>query len=60
VVEEKRQVIEYQLKEELYNWRADVRPNVVGKFERRRGRHGRRRMVAHQPHGQRAAAPRPT
>ncbi len=32
VVEEKRQVIEYQLKEELYNWRADVRPNVVGKF----------------------------
>jgi indolepyruvate ferredoxin oxidoreductase len=32
VVEEKRQVIEYALKEELYNWRADVRPNVVGKF----------------------------
>jgi len=32
VVEEKRQVIEYQLKEELYNWRADVRPNVYGKF----------------------------
>ena len=32
VVEEKRQVMEYQLKEELYNWRADVRPNVVGKF----------------------------
>ncbi|MEO6973544.1 MAG: indolepyruvate ferredoxin oxidoreductase family protein, partial [Rhodoferax sp.] len=32
VVEEKRQVIEYQVKEELYNWRADVRPNVVGKF----------------------------
>ncbi|AMO23100.1 indolepyruvate ferredoxin oxidoreductase family protein [Ramlibacter solisilvae] len=32
VVEEKRQVIEYQLKEELYNWRPDVRPNVVGKF----------------------------
>ena len=33
VVEEKRQVIEYQLKEQLYNWRADVRPNVVGKFD---------------------------
>jgi indolepyruvate ferredoxin oxidoreductase len=33
VVEEKRQVIEYQLKEELYNWRADVRPNVLGKFD---------------------------
>jgi len=33
VVEEKRQVIEYQLKEELYNWRADVRPHVLGKFD---------------------------
>ncbi|MBC7704090.1 MAG: indolepyruvate ferredoxin oxidoreductase family protein [Rhodoferax sp.] len=32
VVEEKRQVIEYQLKEELYNWRADVRPHIYGKF----------------------------
>jgi indolepyruvate ferredoxin oxidoreductase len=32
VIEEKRQIIEYQLKEELYNWRADVRPNVLGKF----------------------------
>ena len=33
VIEEKRQIIEYQLKEELYNWRADVRPNVLGKFD---------------------------
>ena len=33
VVEEKRQVVEYQLKEELYNWRPDVRPNVLGKFD---------------------------
>jgi len=33
VVEEKRQVIEYQLKEQLYNWRHDVRPNVLGKFD---------------------------
>ncbi len=33
VVEEKRQVIEYQVKEELYNWRPDVRPDVVGKFD---------------------------
>ncbi|MDO5624860.1 MAG: indolepyruvate ferredoxin oxidoreductase family protein [Pseudomonadota bacterium] len=33
VVEEKRQVIEYALKEELYNWRPDVRPNVVGKYD---------------------------
>ena len=32
VVEEKRQIIEYQLKEELYNWRPDVRPNVLGKY----------------------------
>ncbi len=37
VVEEKRQVIEYQLKEELYNWRPDVRPNVLGKFEEGEG-----------------------
>lgn len=39
VVEEKRQVIEYQLKEELYNWRADVRPDVLGKFDEVGGDH---------------------
>jgi indolepyruvate ferredoxin oxidoreductase len=33
VVEEKRQVVEYQLKEQLYNWRDDVRPRVIGKFD---------------------------
>ena len=33
VVEEKRQMIEYQLKEQLYNWRDDVRPRVIGKFD---------------------------
>jgi indolepyruvate ferredoxin oxidoreductase len=33
VVEEKRQIIEYQLKEELYNWRPDTRPDVLGKFD---------------------------
>ena len=36
VVEEKRQLIEYQLKEELYNWpghEGDVRPRVIGKFD---------------------------
>jgi indolepyruvate ferredoxin oxidoreductase len=33
VVEEKRQVVEYQLKEQLYNWRDDVRPHVIGKFD---------------------------
>ncbi len=33
VVEEKRQFLEYQLKEELYNWKDDVRPRVIGKFD---------------------------
>jgi indolepyruvate ferredoxin oxidoreductase len=33
VVEEKRQVVEYQLKEHLYNWQPDVRPRVIGKFD---------------------------
>ena len=33
VVEEKRQMVEYQLKEQLYNWHPDVRPRVVGKFD---------------------------
>ena len=33
VVEEKRAVIENQLKEQLYNWSATVRPRVVGKFD---------------------------
>jgi len=33
VVEEKRQMVEYQLKEHLYNWRPEVRPRVIGKFD---------------------------
>jgi len=33
VVEEKRAVVENQLKEQLYNWREDVRPRVIGKFD---------------------------
>src|SRR5471032_592076 len=34
VVEEKRQVIEYQIKEELYTWEEGKRaPRVVGKFD---------------------------
>jgi hypothetical protein len=33
VVEEKRAVIENQVKEQLYNWRADVRPRVIGKYD---------------------------
>lgn len=36
VVEEKRAVIENQLKEQLYNWREDVRPRVIGKFDEER------------------------
>ena len=40
VIEEKRQVIEYQIKEELYNWRPDVRPNVLGKFDEAEGENG--------------------
>ena len=56
VVEEKRQVIEYQLKEELYNWRADVRPNRGRQVQRGRRRHVRRRMVAAQPDRRHAAA----
>ncbi|CAA7614541.1 Indolepyruvate ferredoxin oxidoreductase [Candidatus Terasakiella magnetica] len=33
VVEEKRPVIEEQLKAQLYNWREDVRPRVVGQSD---------------------------
>jgi indolepyruvate ferredoxin oxidoreductase len=33
VVEEKRQLIEYQMKEQLYNWRDDARPRVIGKYD---------------------------
>ena len=33
VIEEKRALIENQVKEQLYNWRADKRPRIVGKFE---------------------------
>ncbi|NKE69034.1 indolepyruvate ferredoxin oxidoreductase family protein [Ramlibacter sp. RBP-2] len=32
VVEEKRQMIEYQVKEQLYDWPDAARPKVVGKF----------------------------
>ncbi len=33
VVEEKRAVIENQLKEQLYNWEAARRPRIIGKFD---------------------------
>src|SRR5271154_5201515 len=36
VVEEKRAIIENQFKEQLYNWREDVRPRVIGKFDENR------------------------
>ncbi|MFP3648966.1 hypothetical protein, partial [Paraburkholderia sp. SIMBA_054] len=32
VVEEKRQILEYAIKEELYNWPDAQRPRVFGKF----------------------------
>ncbi len=35
VVEEKRAVIENQLKEQLYHWRQELRPRVLGKFDDR-------------------------
>jgi indolepyruvate ferredoxin oxidoreductase len=33
VVEEKRGVIEPQLKEQLYNWPANSRPRIIGKYD---------------------------
>lgn len=41
VVEEKRQMLEYQIKEELYAWREDVRPKVYGKYDERITQDGR-------------------
>tara|TARA_R110002096_G_scaffold428927_1_gene641218 strand:- start:46910 stop:50365 length:3456 start_codon:yes stop_codon:yes gene_type:complete len=33
IVEEKRELIENQLKQQLFNWQADKRPQVVGKYD---------------------------
>ncbi|MDF2367253.1 indolepyruvate ferredoxin oxidoreductase family protein [Sneathiella sp.] len=33
VIEEKRAVIENQMKEQLYNWDTGVRPRILGKFD---------------------------
>ncbi|WP_018690285.1 indolepyruvate ferredoxin oxidoreductase family protein [Ahrensia kielensis] len=33
IVEERRELIENQIKEQLFNWRADVRPRIIGKFD---------------------------
>jgi len=33
VVEEKREMLEYQLMQQLYNWKPTVRPRIVGKHD---------------------------
>ncbi len=33
IVEERREIIENQIKQQLFNWRADVRPRIVGKHD---------------------------
>jgi indolepyruvate ferredoxin oxidoreductase len=38
VVEEKRELIEYQLKQQIFNWDAKRRPVVVGKYDENGGR----------------------
>jgi indolepyruvate ferredoxin oxidoreductase len=40
VVEEKRQILEYAIKEELYHWPDDVRPKIYGKFDEKDGKGG--------------------
>lgn len=52
VVEEKRQLVEYQIKEELYAWREDVRPKVYGKFDERLAEDGREGGEWSLPQGQ--------
>jgi len=33
VVEERREIVENQVKQELFNWRDDVRPRIIGKMD---------------------------
>ena len=33
IVEERREIIENQIKQQLFNWRPEFRPRVVGKFD---------------------------
>jgi indolepyruvate ferredoxin oxidoreductase len=33
IVEERREIIENQVKQELFNWRDDVRPRIIGKMD---------------------------
>ncbi|WP_153099188.1 indolepyruvate ferredoxin oxidoreductase family protein [Paraburkholderia hayleyella] len=40
VIEEKRQILEYAIKEELYNWPDTQRPRIYGKFDEKDGSGG--------------------
>ncbi len=33
IVEERREIVENQIKQELFNWRDDVRPRIIGKMD---------------------------
>jgi indolepyruvate ferredoxin oxidoreductase len=33
IIEERREIIENQIKQHLFNWKTDVRPRIVGKFD---------------------------
>ncbi len=33
IIEERREMIENQIKQQLFNWRYDVRPRIIGKFD---------------------------
>jgi len=33
IVEERREIVEHQIKQQLFNWRSDVRPRIIGKFD---------------------------
>jgi indolepyruvate ferredoxin oxidoreductase len=33
IIEERREIVENQVKQELFNWRDDVRPRIIGKMD---------------------------
>src|SRR5579871_254849 len=35
IIEERREIVENQVKQELFNWRDDVRPRIIGKMDDR-------------------------
>ncbi|TAH68543.1 MAG: indolepyruvate ferredoxin oxidoreductase family protein [Rhodopseudomonas palustris] len=35
IVEERREIVENQVKQALFNWRGDVRPRIIGKMDER-------------------------